>query len=366
MSSSLSIASARQRRAAEAPPPQQRGPGTSINSQQAFAQQQVNQYPSQGFTQQQPKMQGNPNQVPAQAPQVPVGKLSIGDAFALVTIRLGRIETIIQKLEAEGVIGPNAQHNSETMEHDENMRLVDDTVIRNIVARLGDLEKGQQKIISNVQTKSETELNGEEISKLVDQQLVDFKEEFVKQVHEILDNKLSNSHNNLDQKLLEVNNQTNEIKNQVSQQISELVSHKLTDVSTQFSQQTNENQNQVSQQVSELHSRVDHSNQQVSDVQNILNDLRIELRDVKEIIGQFTSVSQETSAKVDSILFQQEYLLKKVDNNEDEAKDQDEDEREDEHEDEAKDNEDHEDEANDEAKNEDEEEKVNETNNEKM
>jgi hypothetical protein len=219
MSSSRSIAAARQRRAAEGPAPlQQRGPGTSINSQQAFAQQQVNQYPPQGFSQQQPQMQGNPNQVPPQAPQVPVGKLSIGDAFALVTIRLGRIETIIQKLEAEGVIGPNAQHNSETMEHDENMRLVDDTVIRNIVARLGDLEKGQQKIISNVQTKSETELNGEEISKLVDQQLVDFKEEFVKQVHEILDNKLSNSHNNLDQKLLEVNNQTNEIKNQVSQQ----------------------------------------------------------------------------------------------------------------------------------------------------
>jgi hypothetical protein len=163
MSSSRSIAAARQRRAGEAPPvgQQQRGPATSINSQKAFAQQQIQQPNQQQIYQQQ-----NGNQP---VPQVPVGKLAIGDAFALVTIRLGRIESIIQKLEAEGVIGPNAKASASgsesTMEHDENMRLVDDTVIRNIIARLGDLEKTQPKTL----TKEERGLNEREVSSVVNQ-----------------------------------------------------------------------------------------------------------------------------------------------------------------------------------------------------
>jgi hypothetical protein len=177
MSSSRSIAAARQRRAGEAPPVAQRGPGTSINSQQAFAQQQMQQQP------------GNPNQLPPQAPQVPVGKLSIGDAFALVTIRLGRIETIIQKLEAEGVIGPNAVHTSDSMEHDENMRLVDDTVIRNVIARLGDLEKGQTKLTALAQNKQEPELNGEEVYKMVESQTSDLQNQVNQLKNELRDTK---------------------------------------------------------------------------------------------------------------------------------------------------------------------------------
>jgi hypothetical protein len=130
-----------------------------------------------------------PNQLPPQAPQVPVGKLSVGDAFALVTIRLGRIETIIQKLEAEGVIGPNAQHGSDAIEHDENMRLVDDTVIRNIVARLGDLEKGQTKLTTLTQNKKEPELNGEEIFKMVENQTLDLQNQVTQLKNELRDTK---------------------------------------------------------------------------------------------------------------------------------------------------------------------------------
>jgi hypothetical protein len=177
MSSSRSIAAARQRRAGEAPPVgQQRGPGTSINSQQAFAQQQM--------------QQNNPNQLPPQAPQVPVGKLSVGDAFALVTIRLGRVESIIQKLEAEGVIGPNAQssqNSGSVMEHDENMRLVDDTVIRNIIARLGDLEKGQTKL-SN-QPKVESGLNADDVSKAITQRTNDLNHQITLLKDELRDTK---------------------------------------------------------------------------------------------------------------------------------------------------------------------------------
>jgi len=151
MSSSRSIAAARQRRAGEAPPVAQRGPVTSMGSQQAFAQQQMQQ---KQMRPPQPNYQQPQNSViPPEAPRVPVGKLSLGDAFALVTIRLGRLETIIQKLEAEGVIGENAGSASSTMEHDENMRLVDDTVIRNIIARLGDLEKNNSKLSTQMQSK---------------------------------------------------------------------------------------------------------------------------------------------------------------------------------------------------------------------
>lgn len=174
MSSTRSIAAARQRRSGEAPPVgQQRGPGTSINSQQAFAQQQM--------------QQNNPKQLPPQAPLVPVGKLSVGDAFALVTIRLGRVESIIQKLEAEGVIGPNAQNSQNSdgvIEHDENMRLVDDTVIRNIIARLTDLEKGHSKL-----SKLEGGVSADEISKIITQRTSDINNSITLLRNELRDTK---------------------------------------------------------------------------------------------------------------------------------------------------------------------------------
>jgi hypothetical protein len=164
MSSSRSIAGARQRRAGEAPPVGQRGPGP--NTSKAFLQPQGGQ-----------QQQGN--QLPPQAPVVPVGKLAIGDAFALVTIRLGRIETIIQKLEAEGVIGPNAPHNTgQVMEHDENMRLVDDTVIRNIISRLGDLEKGQTKLSTSIQTNVATPVTFDTTE--LDQRTADLQDQIVR------------------------------------------------------------------------------------------------------------------------------------------------------------------------------------------
>jgi hypothetical protein len=165
MSSSRSIASARQRRSNEPPHVVQRGPNTSINSQQ------------------QPKQ----NKIPQEAPKVPVGKLAIGDAFALVTIRLGRVENIIQKLEAEGFIGQNAQPHSNVMEHDENMRLVDDTVIRNVITRLADLEKYQTKL-SN-QPKIETGITSEDVVKIVNQKISHFENQITKLTNELRETK---------------------------------------------------------------------------------------------------------------------------------------------------------------------------------
>ena len=86
MSSSRSIAAARNRRAGEQAPTSR--PGTSISGQPAFSQQQ----------QQQSK-----RSVTAQnsTPNVPVSsnnaKLTISDAIGLITLRLGRVEQIIME-----------------------------------------------------------------------------------------------------------------------------------------------------------------------------------------------------------------------------------------------------------------------------
>lgn len=113
MSSSRSIAGARQRRGGEAPPPP---PPTPVNSRPQV----YNQGPGQGQNQN----PGGKNPEP--------GKLSVSNAFALVTIRLGRLETIVNKLQT-GEVG--------VVEHDASARIVDDSVIKSIVSRLEQLEK---------------------------------------------------------------------------------------------------------------------------------------------------------------------------------------------------------------------------------
>ena len=89
MSSSRSIAAARNRRAGD-PTPTSR-PGTSIAAQPAFSQQQQSK-----------------RSVTAQnsTPNVPVNttsaKLSISDAIGLITLRLGRVEQFIMEAEHNG------------------------------------------------------------------------------------------------------------------------------------------------------------------------------------------------------------------------------------------------------------------------
>jgi len=117
MSSARSNAGARNRRAggAETVPstPQQNvRPGSSQQQQQS---------------QQQPQM--NP-------------RLSISDAIALITLRLGRVENLIQNMPVDSPSGF-----SSNLEQDENMRMIDVTVFENIVSRLDNLEKGQKNVL---------------------------------------------------------------------------------------------------------------------------------------------------------------------------------------------------------------------------
>ena len=151
MSSSRSIASARQKRSGEQGPNGQQGhPVTSISSAQMFAQQQQKQQ-----QQHQQQHQHQPQRFPQKQQQQPEypqptqnAKISVGDAFGLVTIRLGRVESILQKMEEDGntMIG---QNNSQT----------NDAVILNIMNRLQDLEKNQQKIQAQMKTSREVQEN---------------------------------------------------------------------------------------------------------------------------------------------------------------------------------------------------------------
>jgi len=135
MSSSRSIAAARARRAGEQAPPPPSRPGQSINSHAAFAPPQQN-------------VQGRNVRV-AQAPIAPqtqqysqptteprLTKLSVSDAIGLITLRLGRVESILIEMEHNKEMNGSSSNNGEGASAS-----YDKTLIANIVARLDSLEK---------------------------------------------------------------------------------------------------------------------------------------------------------------------------------------------------------------------------------
>lgn len=139
MSSSRSIAAARNRRAGEQAPTSR--PGTSIAAQPAFSQQ------TQGK---------RSTTVPNSTPNVPVtnanAKLSISDAIGLITLRLGRLEQFMIEAEHNGGINMGSSI-------PDNAHLVDKSVINSIVNRLDSLEKKEKDSSSNQQTsKLESEI----------------------------------------------------------------------------------------------------------------------------------------------------------------------------------------------------------------
>lgn len=131
MSSNRANASARQRRA-----------GEPVGLQQQN--QRMQQQSGRGFGGR-PGMPEPPQQQPPMNP-----KLSVSDAIALITLRLGRVETIISNLPNEprgdGENGGSGQF------YDENMRMVDQNVFNSIVTRLDTLEKNQKLLIEKQKT----------------------------------------------------------------------------------------------------------------------------------------------------------------------------------------------------------------------
>jgi|688.fasta_scaffold99950_4 vacuolar-type H+-ATPase subunit I/STV1 len=155
MSSSRSIAAARNRRAGGDPAPTSR-PGTSISAQPAFSQQQQSK-----------------RSVTAQnsTPNVPVNatnaKLTVSDAIGLITLRLGRVEQIIMEAEHNGGFSAGASI-------PDNTHLVDKSVINSIVNRLDSLEKKEKESSNNQQTnKLENEIR--DIKDLLMSQMVKYE-----------------------------------------------------------------------------------------------------------------------------------------------------------------------------------------------
>lgn len=155
MSSSRSIAAARSRRAGESQPPVSGGrPGTSIASHSAFVPQQM-QPPSNNvrvgkapINQQQQQMQPPSN-------GMPFSKLSISDAIGLITLRLGRVEQFVIDYEnGEIATGPQSEANIPT-----NSKIIDNSVLANIINRLDALEKKEPSITSSNN-------NNEQVSKI--------------------------------------------------------------------------------------------------------------------------------------------------------------------------------------------------------
>jgi len=87
-----------------------------------------------------PQMQGRPGQ-PMQQQQQQMqmpAKLSVSDAIALITLRLGRLEQIVQNMPVDGQSNMGADG--------ENIRIVDNEVFESMAQRLDDLEKGQHEL----------------------------------------------------------------------------------------------------------------------------------------------------------------------------------------------------------------------------
>jgi hypothetical protein len=144
MSSSRSIAAARQRRGVESAPPIKNnsyasnsgGKDNFNNNQQQrpnYRTTKSNIYQDNNATS---NMNNNANQV---------SKLSVSDAFALVTLRLGRVELIMNKLQSEGILDANNNIASENLGNNNNNNF-DDTILQNIITRLDGLDK---KTVSN-------------------------------------------------------------------------------------------------------------------------------------------------------------------------------------------------------------------------
>jgi len=156
MSSSRSIAAARSRRAGESQPPVSGGrPGTSIASHSAFVPQQM-QPPSNNVRvgkaainqQQQQQMQQPSN-------GMPFSKLSISDAIGLITLRLGRVEQfVIDSENGEIATGSHSESNIPN-----NSKIIDSSLLANIINRLDALEKKEPST-------SSSNINNDQVSKI--------------------------------------------------------------------------------------------------------------------------------------------------------------------------------------------------------
>jgi hypothetical protein len=126
-----------------------------------------------------PQMQGRPGQPMQQQQMQMPAKLSISDAIALITLRLGRVEQIVQNMPVDG--------QSNVGVDGENIRIVDNEVFEHMAQRLEELEKGQQELATRkpIVSSAPTQVVNTSISKEVSESIEVLKAEMV-QVKDLL------------------------------------------------------------------------------------------------------------------------------------------------------------------------------------
>ncbi len=176
MSSSRSIAAARNRRAGDPvqqpqqnKQQQQNRPATSIASSAAFSQQRPTkqQYPP-----------PPPSVSDASVSKLPFSKISVSDAIGLITLRLGKIEQYMFELQHEQQMregSPNLPQNTQ---------LIDNSVLTNMIHRLDSLEKkelsGQSKIEEEIaKLRNELTSKVDSFAEETNQKLGDIESAFV-------------------------------------------------------------------------------------------------------------------------------------------------------------------------------------------
>ena len=165
--SSRSLAAARARRSGEnVPPVSGNRPVTSIGSHAAFqSQQSQQQFPPNNVRiskSGQPPQRNNTYQQPPtpQTNGLPFSKLSVSDAIGLITLRLGRVEQWV--IETEHEKETNENNIPHTHGLPDNSKVIDVSLLTNIITRLDTLEN----VSHNSSSDSDTQSRLEEFSKL--------------------------------------------------------------------------------------------------------------------------------------------------------------------------------------------------------
>ena len=140
MSSSRSVAAARARRAPETPSQSSLKPQMGQQRQPLQQQQQLPSYAQQVAANKDSQMKQSKSQQ-----NVVENKLSVSDAFALVTLRLGRVELLLQKWQSLGVESESGVHIPAATSSTPD---VNNTIVKSLVSRIDDLERSVKAAVS--------------------------------------------------------------------------------------------------------------------------------------------------------------------------------------------------------------------------
>jgi hypothetical protein len=190
-----------------------------------------------------PQQYSPPQYSPQQYSPQPNPKLSFSDAIALITIRLGRVETFINNLPP---LDQLEQYSSTSQpENNENMKIVDEAVFKNIVSRL---EKIEQTNITPIQTQipltTTPIVNNEELqifkeeNSYLKEEMVSLKDEMVSLKDEINELKniilqLQNYTMTTNQKLCDIIFSNENDEKNISDELSRLLSQPETQLESE-------------------------------------------------------------------------------------------------------------------------------------